>query len=171
MKQDGTPSNLRALFAYGLGLQVDGELTIRSIVVLDKNEDEVSQEVANKYIEELKLLKTGAIEPNAAKMRLEGYKHIADLGVIEGNYLVANLAVDGDYNKVTGLSKVPMSFSKETAETENAESITKFNDVIYPKIVENRKQKASGTQTGASTISSSYNVVEESSIDLSDMPF
>lgn len=171
MKQDGTPSNLRALFAYGLGVQVDGEFKVSKIVVLDKNEEEVDSATAKAYAEEFVKLRAGTIQPNEAKLRNEGYKHIPDLAVIEGNYISVNLAVDGDYNKVTGLSKAPMSFNKAATDTELEEGIKKFNDVIYPKIVENRKTRANAGVSSSETISSSFTAVTEESIDLSDIPF
>jgi hypothetical protein len=101
-------------------------------------------------------------------MKNKGFKHIADLSVIEGKYIGASLSVDGAYNKVTNLAKTPMSFDATKADTALAEGITKFNDVIYPKMVEKRKNKATGVMAGSEKISG-FDTNEE--VDLSEIPF
>lgn len=170
MKQDGTPSNLRALFAYGLGLQVDGALKVSKIVVLDKNEEVASEADTQAYALEYSKLRKAEIQPDQATMKVAGFKHVPDLAAIEGKYIAASLAVDGDYNKVVGLSKVPMSFDASAVNASYAEEITKFNDVVYPRIIEARKKKASARTQGADNIAPDF-AVTESSISLDDIPF
>lgn len=170
MQPSGAPSNTRALFAYGMGVPVDGEFKVSKIVVLNPTEDIATDEETKAYAEEYVKLRKNEITPDQAKMRTAGFKHVADLGVIEGKYLVASLSVDGDYNKVTSLSKLPTSFDPTKADTALAEGIKKFHEVIYPKMVEKRKTKATATSAGAETIDSSFDTGSQE-IDLSDLPF
>ena len=169
MKQDGTPSNLRALFAYSLGVPVDGEFKVTKIVVVNKNEEVATEEETKAYAEEFLRLRKGEILPDQAKMRNEGFKHVPDLSVIEGKYVSATLAAGGEYNSVNSLSKIPMSFDPEKTDETYAEEIKKFNEVIYPRITESRKTKASGMVAGAKNVAPTD--VREEEILLEDIPF
>lgn len=185
MQPNGAPSNTRALFAFGMGVPADGQINATKIIVVKKAPDynaetnksgyDIADDSESKaYIDEFIKLRKNEIQPDQAKMRNAGYKHVTDISVIEGKYIVANLgvAVNGKgekINKILSLSKVPMSFDQTVADNSNSEAITRFADVIYPKMVENRKARSHASTSSAST--SDFTSVEDTEIDLSNLPF
>lgn len=184
MQPNGAPSNTRALFAFGMGVPADGQINATKIIVVKRAADyseanlnayDIASDAESKaYIDEFIKLRKVEIQPDQAKMRNAGYKHVTDISVIEGRYIVASIGLATNkrgekINKILSLSKAPMSFNQAEAEATFSENITKFNTVIYPKMVENRKNR--GAAVTATVETSGFESVSNTDISIEDIPF
>lgn len=185
MQPNGAPSNTRALFAFGMGFPADGQINATKIIVVKRASDyseanEDAYDIANDteskaYLDEFIKLRKWEIQPDEAKLRNAGFKHVIDITAIEWKYIVASLGVwtnkKGEkINKILSLSKAPTSFNQTEAEGKYSESIARFNDVIYPKMTENKKNR--GTASVASAETTGFESVSSTNIDMDDMiPF
>lgn len=135
------PSYMRAILGYAQGESPDPNAQIRmpGIVVLDKDDNRVSEEVQKKFVQELEKFQSKEIWADGLTLRNSGYKYIPDLKPLEGKYIGIKLTVwENGGNKLTAFSKVPTSFSPN--EQVEKEAMEKFAEG-YKKMLEKRKEK------------------------------
>lgn len=161
--KNGEPTFLRSFTAYAQGLDsadINTVIPMPGIIVLNRDEDIVSDEIASKYKEQFKQYRLDKDE-TAFTLKKDGYKHIVDIIKLEWKYIWARIVLDEKgRNKITGFSKLPSSF-KPDANIE-AEAMKKFSD-SYKKVIDKRKEKED--------ITPEENTTTVETVNASNLPF
>ena len=135
------PSFMRWFAAYAQGyVSADANTVINmpGIIVLNKNDDLVSDEETKSYKEQMgKFKNTNSLDD--FPMKLAWYKHIYDIRSLEWKYVWARVTVDDKWkNKITWFTKLPAWFTPDKAI--EAEAMIKFNE-RYQKVLAKRQEK------------------------------
>lgn len=162
-----TPTDMRAILSWIQDIDPNGNEPIKmpNIIVLDKDDNIVSEELANKYKQQHQDVRSGAITADEFTMYKEGYKFIPDLAPFVGKYIAAKLTVvtnekkNTKINKIEGFGRVPSSF-KPDAEVEKA-AMDKFAEAM----------KKNAEKRAASPTLSVQPDASKNDITLDDLPF
>jgi hypothetical protein len=146
MQKSGEMAYMRAILTYGQKVAAGEKVVLPGIIVLDSKDNICSEEITKEYKDAFHRLNKGEIKPEEFELRNRGYKHIADIRPLEGNYIGIKLSSDDKGNKITSFGKTPSSFVTDA--TVESGAMTKFAEG-YQKMLDKRAGNVSSEESSA----------------------